>query len=77
MALNPHDTHQAAYSMNGMPWRPYLPYISSIIQDMEVSGKMVKFAIGMGTWLGLTLLRASEYRIFVRFQQNLPTCKYY
>ena len=42
MALQPQDTHQAEYRMIGIRRKPYLPYISPILQDREISDKMAK-----------------------------------
>ena len=49
MALKPQDTQQAEYPMIGILRQSYLPDLSSIVQDREVSGKMVKsVALGVG-----------------------------
>ena len=42
MVLKPQDTHQADRPMGGILRQSYLPYLSSILQDREISDKMVK-----------------------------------
>ena len=42
MALKRHDTHQAAYHTPRIRHQSYLSYISSILQNREISNKIVK-----------------------------------
>ena len=42
MAPKPQDTHQSECPMIGIIRKPYLPYISSILQDREISDKLAK-----------------------------------
>ena len=42
MALRPQDTHKAEYPASGVIRQPYLPYLSSNLQDMGISDKILK-----------------------------------
>ena len=48
MAQQSHNTHQAVYHAGGIPRQFFLHYLSSILQNLGISGKLAQLATKMG-----------------------------